>query len=89
MDQELKRLRDADTKYSLHFADKAENLVLKFKAQQKENEDLLYEIDGIPRKREVHKDIPILGSGGLYINFGNNQVQEKINKAHLCLVKKC
>ena len=89
MERELKRLRAADAKYGLHFADKAENLVLKFEAQQKENEQLLYEIDGIPRKREPVQNIPILGSGGLYIKFGNNKIQKQINKAALCLVKKC
>lgn len=89
MERELKRLKAADAKHGLKFADKAENLALKFEAQQRENIELLFEIDGIPRKREVYKDIPILGSGGLYLNFGNNTVQEKINKAALCIVKKC
>jgi len=89
MERELQRLRAADAKYGLHFTDKAENLVLKFEAQQKENDALLYEIDGIPRKRVPIKSIPILGSGGMYVNFGVNKVQKQINKAQLCYVQKC
>ena len=89
MAKELKRLQELDKMYGLQFADMAENLEEKFKRDREENVRLLYEVDGIPRKHQESKDIPILGSGGLYISFGNNQIQEKINRAHHCIVQKC
>ena len=89
MAKELARLKKLDKQYDLQFADFAENLEDKFKIQQKENDDLLYEIDGIPRKREQPKSIPILGSAGLYMRFGVNKVQEQITKDQLCLVQDC
>ena len=90
MQREVQRLKAIDAKYGLDFANKAENLVLKFEEQQKINNDLLYEIDGIPYKRDPCKgeDFPIIGSGGLYLRFGNNRTQEEINKAALRLVQK-
>jgi len=89
MSKELKRLKELDRMYDLQFADMAENLEEKFKRNREENVRLLYEIDGIPRKHEQPKSIPILGSGGLYLSFGNNQIQKHINKAHHCIVQKC
>ena len=89
MAKELARLRKLDTQYDLHFADYAENLEDKWNRQQEENKKLLYEIDGIPRKKQPIKEIPILGSGGLYINFGVNKIQAAITKANVCLVQNC
>ena len=89
MAKELKRLQELDQMYNLQFADMAENLEEKFKRDQEENINLIYEIDGIPRKHPNSKDVPIVGSGGLYISFGSNKIQKYINKAHHCIVKKC
>jgi len=89
MAKELKRLQELDKYYDLQFADMAENLEEKFERRQEEKRRLLHEIDGIPRKRYYPDTIPILGSGGLYSQFGNNKLQKVINKAHLCIVKDC
>ena len=89
MAKELARLKLVDKKYGLHFADFAENLEDKFNKQQEINRLLLYEIDGIPRKKEQIKSIPIIKSGGLYLRFGNNKVQEQITKTQLCIIQHC
>jgi len=89
MAKELARLKQLDKQYDLQLADMAENLEEKHRMRIEENQRLLHEIDGIPRKREQIKSIPFLGSGGLYDRFGNNTIQDKINKAHLCFVQDC
>ena len=89
MSREYKRLQDLDKQYNLQIADMAENLEDKFNRRQIENHRLLYEIDGIPRQHQKYKNIPIKGSGDLYLKFGNNTVQDEINKSQLCLVQKC
>jgi predicted metallopeptidase len=86
MAKELNRLKELDKMYNLQFADMAENLEEKYKRNQKENIQLLHEIDGIPRKHELKK-IPIQKSGGLYLQFGNNKIQKDINKAHFEIIK--
>ena len=89
MAKELARLRQLDKQYDLQFADFAENLEDKFNKQKEENKKLLYEIDGIPGRKEPVKKAPILGSGGLYLNFGVNKIQAAITKANVCLVQDC
>lgn len=89
MARELARLRQLDKQYDLQFADFAENLEDKFNRQKIENKNLLYEIDGIPRKKEPIKKVPILGSGGLYSRFGVNKIQATITKNNVCLVQNC
>ena len=89
MSKELVRLRELDKYYDLQFADMAENLEDKWKRRQIENYRLIHEIDGIPRKRYPVKKIEKLNSGGLYMQFGNNILQQKINKAYHCMIKKC
>lgn len=89
MAKELIRLKQLDKQYDLQLADMAENLEEKHRIRIEENRRLLYEIDGIPGKREQIKNVPNLGSSGLYVRFGNNQVQDKINKAQLCFVQNC
>ena len=89
MAKELARLRKLDEQYGLQMADFAENLEDKFNKQKEENQLLLYEVDGIPRKREQIKSVPIISSGGLYLRFGVNKIQEQITKHNLCLVQNC
>jgi len=89
MAKELARLKQLDKFYGLHMADFAENLEDKFNRQKIENNNLLYEIDGIPRKKKPVEKVPILGSGGLYLNFGVNKIQAAITKQNICLVQDC
>lgn len=81
MSKEYKRLKNLDDKYNLHFADMAENLEEKYKKRREMKNDLNEEIDGIPREYKIY-NIKKINSGGLYIRFGNNTIQDKINKIH-------
>ena len=93
MERELQRLREADRKYKLDFAPMAENLEKKFTDDVIATRNLEQEINaGSFIALDCQKRCPIplgriKGSGGLYMRFGNNQVQDKINKAHLLYVK--
>ena len=94
MERELQRLREADRKYGLEFAPMAENLEKKFNDDIKEKIQLEQEINGGSKiYPNCHKKcaVPfgiIKGSGGHYIRFGNNQVQEQIIKQHIAQVSK-
>ena len=94
MSRELKRLQQIDIKYGLRMAPMAENLEKKFMNDIKEKKDLEQEINGgsfIANDCNRQRAVPlgkIRGSGGLYLRFGNNTIQDKINKAHILYVQK-
>ena len=94
MSRELKRLQEVDRRYGLNFAPYAENLEKIFTNDLKESRALEQEINGgscIRADCHMRKSTPIgkiKGSGGLYVRFGNNTVQEQINNAHLLYVTK-
>ena len=94
MERELQRLRENDRKYGLNFAPMAENLEKKFNDDIKEKIQLEQEINGGSKiYQNCHKQLAtpfgrIKNSGGHYIRFGNNQVQEQIIKQHIAQVSK-
>jgi len=94
MERELQILRENDRKYGLDFAPMAENLEKKFVDDVKATIRLEQEINGGSKiYPNCHKQCPtpfgrIKGSGGHYIRFGNNQVQEQIIKQHIAQVSR-
>lgn len=89
----MDKIKENDRKYGLNFAPFAEDLGKKFLKDQQEFRDLRKEIDNgsfIGQECQKQKAVAlgqIKGSGGLYTRFGNNKIQDIIQKQQVEIVK--
>lgn len=90
----MDKIKQRDQKYGLNFAPFAEDLAQKFTKDQQEFRDLRKEIDNgsfIAEECQKQKFVSlgkIKGSGGLYNRFGNNKIQDIIQKQQVEIVKR-
>ena len=90
----MNKIKENDRKYGLNFAPLSEDLSQKFTKDQQEFRDLRKEIDNgsfIAENYQTKKFAPlgiIKGSGGHYLRFGSNKIQDIIQKQQVELVKK-
>jgi hypothetical protein len=90
----MNKIKENDRKYGLNFAPFAEDLSQKFTKDQQEFRDLRKEIDNgsfIAEECQTKKFAPlgkIKGSGGHYMRFGNNKIQDIIQKQQVEIAKR-